>query len=488
MKVPLPHSLRFRLVFKQTLSFALLVTLLAWGAYAFLARRVSNQLDSELQDRSIAVRSMLNIRDGQVRWLNKEADPEVRDQFERSIRFYEVLDDQGKPLESAREWPPPNPLVSSKAKETIATGRGTWEDISGPNGRLRVLNAPVSGPRHQTYVLRVGMSMTGVDEDTFYLRAMHGIVLAFLILVHAVNSWLIAGKALRPLEQLAAAAEQITPQDRDKRLPTFGTGDELDELSRVLNQTLAKLQGSLQRMTDFLRSLSHEIRQPLTVMRAETEQALRMSQSDESYREMLSGQLQRVELLSHTVSDLLEMATADDEVKLHFGPEDLSELVQAAVDGMRLKPNELDVEISGTIQHGVTGSFDAGQLWRLLLNLLENAIKFNRPHGKVDVSLSTHDGWAVLSVSDTGCGIPADEQSRIFERGYRSNRARSSLVPGTGLGLHFVRSIARAHGGEIQVTSTPGEGTCFRVSLPLKPTPEAMDQPRQTLGHDTSVH
>ena len=488
MKVPLPRSLRFRLVFKQTLSFALLVTLLAWGAYAFLARRMSTEFDGELQDRSIAVRSMLNIRDGQVRWLNKEADPEVRDQFERSVRFYQVLDDQARPLESAREWPVEGPEASAKAKETIATGRITWEDVSAPNGRLRVLNAPVSGPRRQTYVLRIGMSMAGVDEDTFYLRLMHVIVLAFLVLVHAVNSWIIAGKALRPLEQLAAAAEQITPQDREKRLPTFGNGDELDELSRVLNQTLGKLQASVQRMTDFLRSLSHEIRQPLTVMRAETEQALRMSQGDENAREFLSGQLQRVELLSHTVSDLLEMATADEEVKLHIAPEDLSELVQAAVDGMRLKPNELDVQISGTIQQGVTGSFDAGQLWRLLLNLLENAIKFNRPHGKVDVSLSTHDEWAVLSVSDTGCGIPIDEQARIFERGYRSNRARSSLVPGTGLGLHFVRSIARAHGGEIQVTSTPGEGSCFRVSLPLRPVMDAPEQPRQTVAHDASVH
>jgi two-component system OmpR family sensor kinase len=487
MKVPLPRSLRFRLVFKQTLSFALLVTLLAWGAYAFLARRMSNQFEGELQDRSIAVRSMLNIRDGQVRWLNKEADPEVRDEFERSIRFYQVLDDHGKPLESAREWPAQDLPASAKARETIATARTTWEDISDANGRLRVLNAPVSGPRHQTYVLRVGMSMAGVDEDTFYLRLMHSIVLAFLVLVHAINAWLIAGKELHPLEQLASAAEEIAPHDRDKRLPTFGTGDELDELSRVLNQTLSKLQGSLQRMTDFLRSLSHEIRQPLTVMRAETEQALRMSQSDENYREMLSGQLQRIELLSHTVSDLLEMATADEEVKLHRGPDDLSELVQAAVDGMRLKPNELDVQISGSIQQGVSGNFDAGQLWRLLLNLLENAIKFNRPHGKVDVSLSTHDGWAILSVSDTGCGIPVEEQSRIFERGYRSNRARSSLVPGTGLGLHFVRSIAHAHGGEVQVTSMPGEGTCFRVSLPLNAITESHDPPRLAT-HDTSVH
>jgi signal transduction histidine kinase len=189
---------------------------------------------------------------------------------------------------------------------------------------------------------------------------------------------------------------------------------------------------------------------------------------------MISSQLQHVELLARTVSDLMELAQSDsDEVKLHCESEDLSELVQAAIDGMRLKAGEKNIQISGTVQRNIVGGFDAGQLWRLVLNLLDNAIKFTAPDGSIDVALTAHNGTAILSVSDTGCGIQVPEQSRIFERGYRTNNARKSSIPGTGLGLHFARSIAQAHGGTIEVISVPGRGSCFRVSLPLNASPNS---------------
>jgi signal transduction histidine kinase len=138
---------------------------------------------------------------------------------------------------------------------------------------------------------------------------------------------------------------------------------------------------------------------------------------------------------------------------------------------MRLNSGESNIHFSGTVQRNIVGLFDAGQLWRLILNLLDNAIKFTGPEGRVDVALTSHRDMAILSVTDTGCGIPVQEQSRIFERGYRTSSARNSTVPGTGLGLHFARSIAQAHGGNIEVISVPGQGSCFRVSLPLKTSP-----------------
>jgi two-component system phosphate regulon sensor histidine kinase PhoR len=221
-------------------------------------------------------------------------------------------------------------------------------------------------------------------------------------------------------------------------------------------------------MTEFLRNLSHEIRQPLTVLRSETEQALRMGNSETNYRDMLSKQLEHVELLARTVSDLMELAQSEHEqIKLQLEKEDLSELVQAALDGMRMQASERGIQISGAVQQSVIGAFDAGQIWRLLLNLLDNAIKFNRTGGKIDVSLSVVNGMAMISIADTGSGIAVDEQARVFERGYRTAAARKSSVPGTGLGLHFAQAIAEAHGGHIEVVSTPGEGSCFRVCLPL---------------------
>jgi signal transduction histidine kinase len=153
---------------------------------------------------------------------------------------------------------------------------------------------------------------------------------------------------------------------------------------------------------------------------------------------------------------------------------------------MRLKPNERNIQISGMVQKNILGQFDAAQIWRLILNLLDNAIKFNRTDGHVDVSLSAHDGVAILSISDTGSGIPKDEQGKVFERGYRTPSARGSSVPGTGLGLHFAQSIAHAHGGHIEFSSVPGEGTCFRVTLPLSRAPLVGTEAE--MGADSAIH
>lgn len=488
MRQLLPRSLRFRLAFKQTLSFALLVIVLAWGAYAFLARHISSKLDGELEDRAIVVRSMLQIRDRQVRWGSKTADLEVREHFEKSARYYQILDDSGHAVETSRALAGVPLTFSPVAQQALASGRDEFEDLTVSGGRLRILNIPVTGTEMHRYLLRVGLSLVDADEEIAHTGMVILALVVFLLLLHGANCWLMAGSVLRPLQEITAAARQITPFDSSKRLPVFDTNDELDQLSNTINATLTRLQGSFQRMSEFLRNLSHEIRQPLTVMRAEAEQALRINHGDSTFKDTLSSQLQHVELLARTVSDLMDMAQSDnDEIKLNRQQEDLSELVQAAIDGMRLKSGESNIHIFGTVQRNIIGVFDAGQLWRLVLNLLDNAIKFTGSEGRVDVSLTSHRDMAILSVTDTGCGIPVQEQGRIFERGYRTSSARSSTVPGTGLGLHFARSIAQAHGGNIEVISVPGQGSCFRVSLPLN-TPAAAQPALNSEVHEGTIN
>jgi two-component system, OmpR family, sensor kinase len=475
MNLLLLRRLSSRLAFKQTLTFALLVVVLAWSAYAVLARRIYGQVDEELQDRSIAVRSMLQIRGNEVHWLNDKADPEVRAQFAKSIRFYQLLDDTGKIIESSREMSELHLPFAGQAHLASQSGHPSWEYYGSPgDDHLRILNTPVQGPKQQQYLMRIGVSLDDADEDSRRLRLFMLLLLPFVILAHAANAWLMAEASLRRLENITAAAKQITPFDLSTRLPVSNRQDELDELSVSLNAMIARLQSSFQRMTEFLRNLSHEIRQPLTVLRAETEQALRMGNSETNYRDMLSKQLEHVELLARTVSDLMELAQSEHEqVKLQLAKEDLSELVQTALDGMRGQASEKGIQISGTVQQNVMGAFDAGQIWRLLLNLLDNAIKFNRNGGKIDVTLAVMNDMAMISISDTGSGIAADEQTHVFERGYRTAAARKSGVPGTGLGLHFARAITEAHGGQIEIHSVPGEGACFHVSLPLLPAGES---------------
>jgi len=470
MKLTLLRRLSTRLAFKQTVTFALLAVILAWSAYALLARRIYDQVDEELQDRAIAVRSMLQIKAGNVKWLNDEADPEVRAQFEHSVRYYELLDEEGRTLAFSRAMSALHlPRVSS-LPISVQPDHYTWQSLTTGDSRIRIMDMPVLGLQGRHYLLRIGSSLDLADDECHHLRLFLFALVPFIILAHAINAWLMAASSLRRLEQASAAARQITPFDLSNRFLVSGRGDEIDELSTSLNIMVSRVQTSFQRMTEFLRTLSHEIRQPLTVLRAETEQALRLGSSETNYRDTLSKQLEHVELLARTVSDLMEVAQSEsEEIKLQREKEDLSELVQTAIDGMRPQANERGIQISGTVQQNVVGAFDAGQIWRLLLNLLDNAIKFNRSGGHVDVALSVYNEVAIVSVSDTGSGIDSDDQTHIFERGYRSLAARKSGVPGTGLGLHFARGIAEAHGGRIELTSTAGQGACFRVILPLLP-------------------
>ena len=470
MKLRSIGGLRFQLTLRQTLSFAVMIALLAWGAYIVMAKHVYGTLDDELQDRSIAVRSMLQIRESGITFLKDQADPEVREQFESSIRYYQLLDANGKAVERSGDLSAVKLPITGPAREALSTGRQLFEtvDIAGGGDRVRVFNVPVIGQQQTRYLLRVGTSLAAADDSCNRLAMFILVLFPIVLIIHGVTSWHMAGNALRPLRQISAAASHINVNEPNRRLPLMGAGDELEQLTATLNSMISGFQTSFQRTSEYLRTLSHELRQPLTMLRAETEQALRMDDLGAEQRQVLSKQLEHVELLSRSLSGLLALAQGGNtEIRLHRKHEDLDELVRAAVDGMSLAASEQDIRVTSNLQENVVGEFDAGQLWRLLLNLLDNATKFNHPGGQIEVTLTADQSFATITVTDTGAGIAREDLPRIFERSYRSSSARKAGIPGSGLGLHFARSIVEAHGGRIEVTSTPGTGASFRVTLPL---------------------
>jgi len=165
MKLLLLRRLSSRLAFKQTITFALLVVVIAWSAYALLARRIYGQVDEELQDRSIAVRSMLLVRGNDIRWLNEQADPEVREQFSKSIRFYQLLDDKGKVIETSNEMSDLR-LPFGAARQALQSGHNTWEYYGAAGeDHLRILNTPVLGLKQQQFVMRLGVALDDADDD-----------------------------------------------------------------------------------------------------------------------------------------------------------------------------------------------------------------------------------------------------------------------------------------------------------------------------------
>jgi signal transduction histidine kinase len=342
------------------------------------------------------------------------------------------------------------------------TMRNLWQQQRSFRLRVTVQQTLIFG---LLSLFMVGSAFTPVVQQHI---ALFLLLLPGSMLIAGVATWTVAGRASTALQQIAEAASAITLEDLGARLPVLGTSDEVDQLSTALNAMIFRLQNSARQMQEFLPNVAHELRRALTGLHAETERALRWSSGEIEYREALSNQLKQIMLACNSISDLLMVAqNPSGSIQPGRQEESLTEIVTTGIAAMRATAAEHQIEIVAAVEENLVAEIDAGHLWRLLLNLLDNAIKFNRPQGCVEVMLVSHGNQAMLSVRDTGCGIAPADLHHIFERAYRSRQAKGSAVPGSGLGLSFVRAIAEAYGGRVEVESTPGEGSCFRVWLPL---------------------
>jgi heavy metal sensor kinase len=286
------------------------------------------------------------------------------------------------------------------------------------------------------------------------------------LLAAALGGWMLAGRALAPVDTMVAAARRIGAEDLSLRLIGDDRDDELGRLAGVLNEMLARLERSFVAARRFSADAAHELRTPLTILKGEIEVALHVTPLEPREQATLASCLEEVNRLAALIEDLLFLARADaDAVSLPGELVDLWTLVadarlgleaiaEPAGVGLIFEPPETPVRVRGS----------APLLFRVLFNLGENAIKYGGTGCTVTIGVKAEGTAAVATVRDTGAGIAAAEHERIFERFYRADPARER--GGTGLGLPLARSIVRLHGGEITVESAPGRGTCFRVRLP----------------------
>lgn len=282
------------------------------------------------------------------------------------------------------------------------------------------------------------------------------------------GGWWLMRKSLAPVAALTQAAGQINERNLGERLPRTGNGDELDRLTEVFNAMTARLDGSFQRIREFTLHASHELKTPLTVIHGELETALQDEKLEAPQREHLFSQLDEVQRLSKIVDALTLLTKADaGQIPLAREPVRLDELVRGAHDDAQTlaSPHELQVRLAACEELTVTG--DRHRLRQLLLNLADNAIKYNEPGGTVTLSLRRCDGAAEILVINTGPGIPAEQQPRVFERFFRGDSSHSNAVEGCGLGLSIAQWIVAAHGGSIRLTSQPEKLTTVAVRLPL---------------------
>jgi len=289
---------------------------------------------------------------------------------------------------------------------------------------------------------------------------------AALLIATAVGRWM-AGVALRPLTRVAEAARPIDITDLQRRLPVRGANDELDAVANAFNDTLARLERAVAEMRQFSTALAHEIRTPLAALRSGIETAMLERPGEEAQRR-LAGQLEEIDKLKRMIGQILTVARAEaGEIRLARSTVDVGAIVSSIVEQVEPVAAAKGVELSCERAEAVLVEGDAEWLKRVVLNLLDNAIKFTLPGGRVVIAVERQDGSAHVTVRDSGLGIPEDAQPQIFEPFFRADPARSIGGDGVGLGLSLARWIVARHNGAIDVTSAPGHGSTFTVRLPV---------------------
>jgi signal transduction histidine kinase len=289
-----------------------------------------------------------------------------------------------------------------------------------------------------------------------------------MILVVSSGGYMLVRRSLKPVEDIRATAEQITFGNLSNRLPVVHTGDALENLSLTLNQMLERLDYAYQQASRFSADASHELRTPLAIVRAELESMIREPMS-EALRERIGSILEESERLTRITESLFAISRMDaGEAKIDHVWFNLSELVKSTAEQMMLLATEKKINFNVTKSEFVPILGDPARIKQVVVNLLDNAIKYTPEGGSISIKIFHAEKKAILEIIDNGVGISSDALPHVFERFYRADQAKMrELGGGAGLGLSIVRSICHAHGGNVEIESIYGCGTTCWVELPL---------------------
>jgi signal transduction histidine kinase len=327
----------------------------------------------------------------------------------------------------------------------------------------------MAGVMYFEFVIERGWMRKGIEPQEPVEQEIAEIVLFYGVptaLLTVLGGWWLLKRALAPLDQLALAAEKLHIDNLNEPLPQTGNGDEVDRLSEVLNSANVRLKDSFKRIQEFTLNASHELKTPLAILQGEIEMALHDPASTAAQRDLYSSQLDEIQRLARIVEGLSLLAKADaGQIPLALDTVRLNELVEESFADAKILAQQREVEVKLLACDEVLVRGDRDRLRQLLLNLTDNAIKYNKQQGRVDISLVRNGTEAELVVSNTGPGIPADQLDRVFDRFFRGDTSHNSEIQGSGLGLSIGQWIVNAHGGKIEINSLPGAMTSVKVRL-----------------------
>lgn len=351
---------------------------------------------------------------------------------------------------------PPSEVVFTRPAQfsTVSAAGFTW--------RVGVL-----GNDELTFIL--GLNHDEVQGELNAVRNLFLLTLPLVLLLVGGGGWLVAGRALRPLTTIADTAERITARGLDQRIPQPTENPEAARVIQVLNRMMDRLEASFRQATRFSADASHELKTPLAVMQGELENALQAAVPGSPEQQLFANLLEETQRLIVITRSLLLLAQADaGQLKLAREPVDLSAELDGMIEDARVLAAGLRLEFDVRIQPGRSVTADRVLLHTALFNLINNAIKYNEPGGRIEIRLQSEREKTLFTISNTGTGISPAEQPKVFERFYRAGHADKPGVDGIGLGLSLAREIIRAHGGELMLQESRPGWTAFVATLPAK--------------------
>jgi heavy metal sensor kinase len=456
------HSIRWRLT---ALYMALLAgALLLFSAGIYLATRAAlmENFDEVLVDQATLVAQAIDIDDG-IPELKQEvllSGHRADDHFTRlyAINGILVFDDTTDG--------PHVPDIPA-AITTALGGQKSLTEVRSGSDTLRVATFPIIHEGQIAGVLQVGVSLQDIERTLRMLLMVLLVMIPATVVLASGGGLFLANRALAPIDAITRTAQRISAENLSGRISLAGPDDEVGRLARTFDTMLARLEEAFHRQRQFAADASHELRTPLTAIIGQIDVALSWPESAESLRATLESVREQAQRLARLANDLLFLARADAAAVVRaVEPVDLSALLPAIVTQVQplAAERQQTIVLPALPLRVIYGNED--QLIRLLLNLLDNAIRYTPPGGRIALDCTHENGNILISISDTGLGIASEHVPRLFDRFYRVDRGRSRAQGGSGLGLAIAQSIAQLHGGQIAVESVVGRGSVFTVILP----------------------
>jgi len=462
-----PRSLPFRLVAWYALWLSVVFVIASTLVYFGLRRYLEHSLATEQIQRAQRI-ATLALQSTRTNPNSLAGDITARFAPEASERFIRIVRADGAILYQSR---PPHdrsfdPSLISAPTRTIGIRR---EKL--PDGPELVLATVPAGPANAPELfIETGESLAPALDELRQLLTLPALGFIIVTGIALAGGYQLIHRALRSVEKITRSAERISSSNLSERLPIASTGDELERLSIALNHMITRLDEAFQYSRRFVADASHELRTPLTVVQGELEEILQRQALTDAVRERLGSVLEEVERLAQIVEGLFALSRLDaGEAQREWVCFDLATLAASTAAQMNLLAEDKEISLVCAPSAEVCIEGDRARLKQIVVNLLDNAIKYTPEGGLITLRVTAQAQQAVLQVADTGIGIPPEALPHVFDRFFRVDKARSRESGGAGLGLSIVKSICTAHGAEVQVKSAPGHGSCFRVTLPLAP-------------------